>query len=44
MAALGAELRERIANVRVELIRWMFVFWVGQVAVLGGMLFAWFRR
>lgn len=44
MASLRAELAERIANVRADLVRWMFLFWVGQLATLVGILFAWFRR
>ena len=27
-----------LANAKAELIRWMFVFWVGQVAVTVGLL------
>lgn len=37
----------KIANLRTELIRWMFVFWIGQfasiVGVLTAILFAFFR-
>ena len=29
---------------KAELIRWMFFFWVGQVAVILGILFAFFKR
>ena len=39
-----ARLRTQISDVRADLIRWMFVFWVGQVGVLLGILFAFFRR
>jgi hypothetical protein len=28
----------RLADLRAELVRWMFVFWVGQVAVMLGLL------
>ena len=33
-----AAVRCEIAAVRVELIRWSFVFWVGQIAVMIGVL------
>ncbi|HEY6926452.1 MAG TPA: hypothetical protein VI653_23410 [Steroidobacteraceae bacterium] len=39
-----AVLREAIANQRAELIKWMFVFWVGNVATLGGLMFALFKH
>jgi hypothetical protein len=32
IADLKIELKEDIANVKSELMRWMFVFWVGQMA------------
>jgi hypothetical protein len=42
MAALGADLRQEIAAGRVELIKWSFLFWIGQVlaitAIMGVML------
>lgn len=39
-----AKLRTQIADLRADLIRWMFVFWVGQIGVVVGILFAFFRR
>ena len=33
-----AAVREEIAAVRVELIRWSFAFWVGQVVVMIGVM------
>jgi len=33
-----ATVRQEIAAVRVELIRWSFAFWVGQIAVMIGVL------
>ncbi|OHB75394.1 MAG: hypothetical protein A2Z34_04050 [Planctomycetes bacterium RBG_16_59_8] len=33
-------LRTEIAGVRSELIKWMFIFWVGQIGVLTGILVA----
>ena len=38
MAQLGTSLREDIATGRVELFKWCFLFWVGQVLAIGGML------
>ncbi len=39
-----AKLRVEIANTRADLIRWMFVFWVGQMVAILGVLFALLRR
>ena len=50
LAEVKVELGDRIAEVRVELgarieqtkseiIKWMFIFWVGQIAVIAGLLF-----
>lgn len=36
-------LAEEIGEAKVELIRWMFIFWVGQIGVLTGILFAFLR-
>ncbi|MDQ7040805.1 MAG: DUF1640 domain-containing protein [Rhodothermus sp.] len=38
-----ARMGERIAGVRADLIRWMFLFWVGQIGVLIAMLVAFLR-
>jgi len=29
-----------LANVKTELIKWMFIFWLGQIGVLSGIIFA----
>ena len=29
---------------KTELIKWMFIFWAGQVAVIVGILFAFFKQ
>ena len=39
-AQLEARLEKRIGDVRVELLRWMFVFWAGTVVPLGALIFA----
>ena len=35
-----AELKAEIAGLRTEMIKWMFVFWVGQTVALGGLAIA----
>jgi len=35
---LRTELKTEIAHTRADLIKWMFIFWIGQVAVMGGLL------
>ncbi len=44
IAALRADLRTQIAQTRADLIQWMFVFWVGQLAAIPGILFVVFFR
>ena len=39
-----ARLRQDMAEQKAELIRWMFLFWIGQAGVTLGILFAFFRR
>ena len=31
-------IRTELANVRVEMLRWSFVFWIGQVAAVAALL------
>ena len=38
-----ADLEVKIERVRADFIKWMFIFWVGQVGVLIGILFAFFK-
>ncbi|MEW5945126.1 MAG: hypothetical protein AB1742_02905 [bacterium] len=38
-----SDLEVKIAQSKSELIRWMFIFWAGQIAVLTGLLFAFFK-
>lgn len=48
IANLRAELRSAfktdIAALRSEIIKWMFIFWVGQLGALISILFAFFRK
>jgi len=37
-------LSEEIGTLRAELIKWMFIFWVGQVGVILGILFTFFKK
>jgi len=43
IAGLRAELVEKIERTHTSTIRWMFLFWVGQIGVLLGMFLAFFR-
>jgi hypothetical protein len=38
-----APLREEIHKIRAELIKWSFAFWIGNIAVLAGIMFALLR-
>jgi hypothetical protein len=38
MAAMDAGLRQEAASGRVELVKWCFLFWVGQVLAIGGLM------
>jgi hypothetical protein len=38
IADLKVSLRQEIANARVEILRWSFLFWIGEVAVLVSLL------
>ena len=38
-----AKLRTEISQTRAELIKWMFIFWVGQVGMILGILLAFFK-
>jgi hypothetical protein len=40
VSALRAELRAELAVQRSDLIKWMFVFWIGNVATTAGLVFA----
>jgi hypothetical protein len=38
LAAQGADLRSEMAAGRTELVRWLFIFWTGQVLALAARL------
>ena len=33
------KLRVEMANLKVDLIKWMFIFWIGQISVISGIIF-----
>ena len=37
------KLRTDMAEMKADIVRWMFIFWVGQIGVLVGILFTFFR-
>lgn len=43
IALVEEKFERRLAEVKADLIRWMFVFWVGQIGVITGLLFAFFK-
>lgn len=38
MAHMKMDLRQDIAGARVDILRWSFVFWIGQIAAVIGLL------
>jgi len=38
LSALRQDFSRDLSNVRVELLKWSFLFWVGQVAAMAGLL------
>ncbi|HKJ67614.1 MAG TPA: hypothetical protein VKA68_06625 [bacterium] len=42
-AKLDTRMTTEIAKVRTELIKWMFIFWIGQIGAILGILFAFFK-
>lgn len=43
LADLRASVREDIAAVRVDLVKWCFLFWIGQVLAISGIVGVMFR-
>ncbi len=43
IASLRTELLTHAEQTKADLIRWMFLFWVGQLAAILGVLFVFFR-
>jgi hypothetical protein len=40
LVRLEGKLETKIAETKAELIKWMFIFWIGTVSVLSGIMFA----
>ncbi|MCP4267933.1 MAG: hypothetical protein GY777_20580 [Candidatus Brocadiaceae bacterium] len=40
---LRAEIKEDMGKLRAETIKWMFIFWVSQIGILSGIIFALLR-
>lgn len=38
--SLAERIERRLAETKAEIIKWMFLFWIGQVAVVGALLVA----
>lgn len=38
MASLGSDLRRELAGQRVDILKWSFVFWIGQVVAVAGIM------
>lgn len=38
--SLVERIERRLAETKAEIIKWMFLFWIGQVAVVGALLVA----
>ena len=36
--------KEDLANTKAEMIKWMFIFWVGQLAAMFGLLYFFFKK
>ncbi|MFV1976268.1 MAG: hypothetical protein ACC651_11010 [Candidatus Scalindua sp.] len=39
-----SKVNNNISEAKSEIIKWMFIFWAGQIGVLLGLLFAFFKR
>jgi len=44
MAALEERFERRLAETKAEIIKWMFIFWIGQLASITAVLFLFFKR
>ena len=44
IATLGAKLSKKIDRVRSDMIKWMFIFWMGQVVVTFGLILLFLKK
>jgi hypothetical protein len=40
IAELRSELIEKLANTRADMIKWMFIFWIGGIGAMAGLVIA----
>jgi len=40
MSKLRIEMHTELGNLKADMIKWMFIFWLGQIGVLSGIIFA----
>ena len=43
VAKINQRISEEIHRMRADIIKWMFIFWVGQIGVIVGLLFAFLK-
>ena len=43
IASLRAEMHELVSTTKAEMVKWLFIFWVGQVVTIVGILLAFFK-
>jgi len=44
LAAVELKLSEKISDTRADMIKWMFIFWIGQVAVTFGFILLFLKK
>jgi hypothetical protein len=44
IASVELKLSDRISDTRNEMIKWMFLFWIGQVAVTFGFILLFLKK
>lgn len=43
ISRVNERITEEISSTRTDLIKWMFIFWIGQIGAILGILFAFFK-
>jgi hypothetical protein len=44
IAELSAKLETKIAESKADTVKWMFIFWVGQLAAMFGLLYFFLKK
>jgi len=44
LANVKSELKVEISNTKADMIKWIFIFWVGQLAAMFGLLYFFFKK